>query len=162
MCSVRSTGLIMILASSLAACGAGARTPRPSAAPGRTITAHDIERLGASDAWDVLRRTGISLYFTESSAGAPAALRGRRGGAPAPTVHGATTVDAGEERAGIVLDGVATTDLSVLRSIPAGNIVCLRLVLDPNDMPAVVPGVLHPVALIYITTRRQSPSAPAC
>jgi hypothetical protein len=83
---------------------------------GRLISAEEIRQSGATDAWDLLRRSGVHLRMGESRSGEPLHLS-RRGPASillnqAPTV---------------VLDGAHLADFSYLRRIPALSILRVEI-----------------------------------
>jgi hypothetical protein len=92
---------------------------RPAAsAPhkGGWITAGAIERSGAANAWEVVRRFGGNIHFEESASGEPRQMT-RRG---RDSFHL-------REYPLLVVDGVQVLDFRVLRSIPAGDVHRMRI-----------------------------------
>lgn len=83
---------------------------------GRIITADEIERTGAQNAWEVLRRSSVPLGFYEDHIGRPLHAS-RRGELTRPLV---------------VVDGTLTSGLEQLYLIAAGDISSIR-VLDGLD-----------------------------
>ena len=109
-----ATTLSLLLA--LGACATG--SPRGAASPGegRLITAAQIQRSGATDAWDVVRRNAPSLEAHETSDGRPARMS-QRGRASLVL----------DEAPVVSVDGVQVSDISVLQTIPADHILSIRI-----------------------------------
>jgi outer membrane cobalamin receptor len=101
----------------LPACGANQQvTHRRSDGGGRVITAEQIRRSGATDAWDALRRVGTHLSMRESSQGQPARLGNR----------GQSSLLLPSEPL-VVIDGVRMIDFRSLNSVPAEIIASIRI-----------------------------------
>lgn len=108
---------------SLLACAA--RHPgRPPAAEkrhsARMITRADIERSGATDAWDALKRAGTFMSMKEG-----------RGSQLRTSQRGRSSILLSDEMM-LVVDDVVQTDFSSLRQIPAQSIDWMK-VLSGTD-----------------------------
>jgi len=105
-------GSVVLLVLLLAACGTGWNPPAIGPDRGaRVITAGEIRDLGATNAWEVLERTGIHMPAATSPL-VPEA-QSRREYASAPKV---------------MVDGVPMLELRLLRDIPASVISSVRIV----------------------------------
>jgi outer membrane cobalamin receptor len=80
------------------------------------ITAEQIRKSGATDAWDALRRVGTHLSMRESSTGQPARLGNR----------GQSSLLLSSEPL-VVIDGVRMVDFRSLNSVPAEIISSIRI-----------------------------------
>jgi outer membrane cobalamin receptor len=89
----------------------------PGYAPGRMITASEIERTGAWNAWDALRRVHLPFAFLEDASGRPFHLS-RRGQPVAGRSRGPL----------VVVDGARTEGLGMLHVIQAGDIATIRVI----------------------------------
>jgi hypothetical protein len=109
-----AVGLCLTLA--LAACQSlppnAARPPRHDA---RLITREDIQRSGATDAWDALKRSGNFMSMKEG-----------RGGDLRVAQRGRSSIVLSDEMM-LVVDDVVQTDLSALRLIPAQSVDWMRI-----------------------------------
>ena len=76
------------------------------------ITAEAIERSGATDAWEVLKRLSTTARTTESYDGEPQRLHPRRG-------HGSLYL---RDDPVVYVDGVPLSDIRALRQIGASDI----------------------------------------
>ena len=83
--------------------------------PGRVLSAKDIQKLGARDAWEVIKRTG--LYSTRETEHGDAQRIWRRG-------RGSIVLD---ESPLVVVDGVLMEDFRVLQDIDVRVIDFIRL-----------------------------------
>lgn len=103
--------------------GAGCSSIRPSGgapAPAddrngaRYLSAEDIERSGARNAWEALRRLG-TVRLDESANGQPARIYSRRG----------RTSILLDDSPIVVLDGTRLVDFGVLKAVSAASIVSI-------------------------------------
>ena len=94
-------------------------TPLPERANAQFITADEIARSGASNAWDLLRTRARAYEFTEDRYGRPRFIRTRRGRS--------TLSVAGADMPMIVIDGARLTDLVSLRDLSIGAIQSVEL-----------------------------------
>lgn len=114
---VRRSVLALSLLVLLPACGANQTiTPRRSSAEGRMITAEQIRKSGATNAWDALRRVGTHLAMRETSNGQPARLMNR----------GPSSILLSSEPL-VVIDGVRMIDFRTLNTVPADIISSIRI-----------------------------------
>jgi outer membrane cobalamin receptor len=107
--------LVVISLCVAAACKTGGGTPdSPSdqAYHAHVITAAAIERSGATDAWEVLKRLSTMTRATESYDGQPERLHPRRG-------HGSLYL---RDDPVVYIDGVPLSDIRALRQIGAADI----------------------------------------
>ncbi len=106
-----------LLLMSLGGCGtlqtANIRSP---VQPGRLITADEIEKSGATDAWEVLRKTGTYLSFRESYSGAPVRM----------TRRGRSSIYL-DDTPVVIVDGVRLIDFRALQQIRAQAISTVRI-----------------------------------
>lgn len=102
----------------MAGCGAAALPPT-QAGPvgGRIITAEQIERTGARNAWDALVRAHVHLGFFEARTGQPERVSRR----------GTRSLTSGSEPL-VIVNGARTEGLQLLHDIPAGDIASIRLI----------------------------------
>jgi outer membrane cobalamin receptor len=118
MYSRRPVALVAItfLAATTACSSLRPGMPGHSQSEGKLITAEDIERSGATNAWDALKHSGTHLSQRETASGEPSRLtyRGRSSImlSPAPVVY---------------VDGARTPDFGHLRQMPAHNIASIRV-----------------------------------
>jgi outer membrane cobalamin receptor len=94
-------------------------SPPPERASAQFITADEIARSGASNAWDLLRIRARAYEFTEDRYGRPRFIRTRRGRS--------TLNVAGADMPMIVIDGARLTDLVSLRDLSVGAIESVEL-----------------------------------
>lgn len=107
----------LLLLSSLAGCSviqAGQQSTRAPA--GRVITAAQIERSGATDAWDVLKRSSTSLSLSERGNGEPSRIARR----------GQSSIIL-RDVPRVIVDGTEMSDFRHLRQIPANSIATMRI-----------------------------------
>ncbi|CAN5878607.1 hypothetical protein BH23GEM5_BH23GEM5_17870 [soil metagenome] len=101
----------------LPACSANQHVvPRRTAGEGRLITAEQIRRSGANNAWDALRRVGTHLSMRESSNGQPSRLSNR----------GLSSLLLSNDPL-VVIDGVRMIDFRTLNTVPASIISSIRV-----------------------------------
>ncbi len=114
---VRSRAVLLWLVLLASGCSAATLPPRSAGlGAGLVITAEEIERTGAKNAWEALRRANLPLAFREDRIGRPLHFS-RRGGLTSPLV---------------VVDGTLTHGLELLYQIAAGDISSIR-VLEALD-----------------------------
>jgi hypothetical protein len=94
-------------------------SPQPERPSAQFITAEEIARSGASNAWDLLRIRARAYEFTEDRYGRPRFIRTRRGRS--------TLSVAGADMPMIVIDGARLIDLVSLRDIATGAIESVEL-----------------------------------
>jgi outer membrane cobalamin receptor len=118
------TSLALLFVLGVSGCSHANHPARSSFPQGRLITSAEIERLGATDAWDVLRRSGTHISTGQTARGEPTrmARRGRSSIAlsDAPLVY---------------LDGAHLTEISLLRQLPANNIGSMRILSGIEATP---------------------------
>lgn len=88
----------------------------PRAPQGKLITAEEIQRSGAADAWEVLQRRGTHLILRETRTGEPGRIWRR----------GQTTIILRDDPL-IVVDGTRLFDVRVLRQVKAHAIYSIRI-----------------------------------
>lgn len=86
---------------------------------GRFITEEMIATYPASNAWEVLRHTGLYRMSRDAVTGRPDEIKSRRGGT--------SFLLYGSDIPRIIVDGARITDLRVLRDIPSGSIAWIQL-----------------------------------
>ena len=94
--------------------------PRTVQAEGRIVTAEQIARSSARDAWDVLRLGHLHLHIAESS------------GRPARVLQRGPVSFLSSEAPVIAVDGIRTAGFDMLRSIPAHHIAAIRVLSGPQ------------------------------
>lgn len=94
-------------------------SPPPDRPSAQFITAEEIARSGATNAWDLLRVRARSYEFAEDRYGRPRGIRTRRG-------RSSISV-AGADQPMIVVDGARLIDLSTLRDLSVGAIESVEL-----------------------------------
>ena len=92
--------------------GGSASSPNDKAYHAHVITSEAIERSGATDAWEVLKRLSTMARATEAYDGEPQRLHPRRG-------HGSLYL---HDDPVVYVDGVQLSDLRALRQIGAADI----------------------------------------
>lgn len=92
--------------------GAAHDALRDEAYHAHVITTEAIERSGATDAWEVLKRLSTIARATEAYNGEPQRLHPRRG-------HGSLYL---HDDPTVYIDGVMLSDIRALRQIGAGDI----------------------------------------
>jgi outer membrane cobalamin receptor len=116
------TGLSLAIGALLLGCGPTIRhdSPRHDA---RLITREDIERSGAVDAFDALKRAGSYLNVSERKPGEVRITeRGRSSFLLSPQIL-------------LIVDGVTRTNLNVLHDIPAENVEWIRVLTGAEATP---------------------------
>ena len=98
--------------------GAGVRHAPPAPEGGRVITAEQIARSSATNAWDIVKQSG-ALRIKETYSGEPARLESRRGRSSIYITDSDTPL--------VVLDGAVLSDFRVLRQIPARAIQTVHI-----------------------------------
>ena len=107
----------LLLLPGLLACAQVRGTSTPLAdRQGKVISAAEIEKSGARNAWEALRRSGTHLRLTEGARGEPGTVRKRGDGSM--VLSNAPTV---------VLDGVLLVDFRALIEVPARIIEEIRI-----------------------------------
>lgn len=104
-----------------AGCITSARNATPLTSAGRVISAATIERSGATNAWEVLRKVGTHMSFREDARGNPTSL----------TYRGHSSVRLSPEPL-LVVDGAFIERFDYLRDIPAISIETLQI-LDGTE-----------------------------
>ena len=94
-------------------------SPPPDKPSAQFITAQEIARSGASNAWDLLRIRARAYEFSEDRYGRPRGIRTRRG-------RSSISVS-GADQPMIVLDGARLIDLVTLRDLHIGAIESVEL-----------------------------------
>lgn len=108
----------------LPACGP--RAPKSASEPKRHagfITRADIERTGAVNGWDALKRSGSYLTLGERRSGE---IRASGRGRSSFLLSGQLL---------LIVDEVAMNDLNILRDIPADNIEWMRILSGAEATP---------------------------
>jgi hypothetical protein len=111
---VRHLGRLSSAALLVLATGCGSNWNPPALGPdrgARVITVGEIEHSGATNAWEVLERTGI--YMPSAATSLVPEAQSRREHASAPRV---------------MVDGVPMLELRLLRDIPANVISSVRII----------------------------------
>jgi outer membrane cobalamin receptor len=88
---------------------------RPS---GRLITADQIRKTSATNAWEVLKNSASPLTLAERN-GEPASVRSRRGRSSLVLSQADVPI--------LIVDGTRMNDFAMLRQIPAGSIESIRI-----------------------------------
>jgi outer membrane cobalamin receptor len=104
---------VLILAS---ACGIRTARHQEARDEGQVITAEQIARSGARDAWEVLKISGTHLSLAESGRGEPKTIRKR----------GTSSIALSAEP-WIMIDEAQLADIRNLRQIPASTIESVRI-----------------------------------
>lgn len=113
---VRPVFALGIIAALGACAGMSTGHVKPLRPDHRVITADEIEKSGATDAWEVLRKAGTYLSFRESYSGAPVRMS-RRG-------RSSIYLD---ETPVVIVDGVRLIDFRALQQIRAQAILTVRI-----------------------------------
>jgi outer membrane cobalamin receptor len=92
--------------------GSNSDSPKDQAYHAHVITAEAIERSGATDAWEVLKRLSTTARATEAYDGEPQRLHPKRG-------HGSLYL---HDDPMVYVDGVPLSDIRTLRQIGAADI----------------------------------------
>lgn len=115
--TVRSAFASVVLLMGLPACATfGTRLPNDADPGGKVITAEMIERSGATDAWEALRRNSTHLTFRENARGQPTSL----------TYRGRSSIHLSAAPL-VMLDGIRVSDFTILHNIPAPTIAVIRV-----------------------------------
>jgi outer membrane cobalamin receptor len=99
----------------MAACktGGGSQSaPADKAYHAHVITSDAIERSGAIDAWDILKRLSTTARTTESADGEPQRLHPKRG-------HGSIYL---QDDPVVYIDGMPLADLRILKQLGASDV----------------------------------------
>ena len=117
LCCMLALAPLLALGPLFAATGcrsAGSNTSRPSngAYHAHVITADAIQRSGATDAWEVLKRLSTLARTTEAYDGEPQRLHPKRG-------HGSLYL---HDDPVVYIDGVPLSDIRALRQVGAADI----------------------------------------
>lgn len=117
---VRVATSALAAAASLLACAElpPQRAPSPSKALGVLITRDDIERSGARDAWEAIRKNVNHLRFSENANGDPSWVGANRG---------SLDIRSSDEQILLVLDGVLMISPVYLRRIPAETVAYIQI-----------------------------------
>jgi outer membrane cobalamin receptor len=115
---------VAVVGQALGACGATPlRTDPTPHHEARLITRADIERSGAVDAFDALRRAGNYLNITERKAGdVRVSERGRSSFLLSPQIM-------------LIVDGVTMQNLNTLHEIRAENVEWMRVMTGAEATP---------------------------
>jgi len=92
--------------------GTHPESPKDEAYHAHVITAEAIQRSGATDAWEVLKRLSTTARATEAYDGEPERLHPKRG-------HGSLVL---RDDPVVYVDGVPLSDIRALRQIGASDI----------------------------------------
>lgn len=87
--------------------------------PGRIITEEMIASYRVSNAWEVLRHTGLYRVSRDAGPGRPAEIKSRRGRT--------SLILYGSDIPRVILDGARISDPRVLRDIPSASIAWIQL-----------------------------------
>lgn len=87
--------------------------------PGRIITEEMIASYRVTNAWEVLRRTGLYHMSRDAGTGRPDEIKSRRGRT--------SVVLYGSDIPRVIVDGARISDLRFLRDIPAASIAWIQL-----------------------------------
>ncbi len=117
----RSTVLLALALTACSAPRAGSDADPPSPG-GQFITWEQIQRSGASTAWEALKYTVRTHRFTEDSRGNPVRIVASRG-------QGSLVL---REDPLIFLDGARMSEITVLRMIPANNLFSIQVFTGPD------------------------------
>jgi outer membrane cobalamin receptor len=111
--------LLLLLAIGASGC-AHAKAERAVLAPGKTFTADDIARSGATTAWEVLRRSGSHISLSDGTV--PVGRRGRSSIVLSnpPLVY---------------IDGARLVEFNNLRQLPADHIDSMRILSGIEATP---------------------------
>lgn len=134
-CSIALTVVAVIQA--LGACSPTALHPRTAPRhDARLITRDDIERSGAVDAFDALKRAGSYLSISERKRGdLRVTERGRSSFLLSPQIL-------------LIVDGVVMTNLNVLRDIRAERVDWMRVMTGAEATPEYGTGAANGVLLV--------------
>ncbi len=113
---IHRLAVLLVLLSTSACSTIKPGTARAGSAPGRVITAEQIARSGASNAWEALRRSGTHLLVRENTRSEQARISHR----------GPNSLLLSNEVL-IIVDGIHLADWMYLREIPAATIVHIRI-----------------------------------
>lgn len=132
--------MVVVLLPACAAQPGGVRSPAPS---GGVLTAEQMQRTGAQNAWEILVRSGIQPHVLDDRAGASAvSARGERTSRPGGAL--------------LVVDGMPVQDLGVLREMPVEVLERIRVLDHLSDTPAAAAyTATNPGLVIEITTIRR-------
>lgn len=96
-------------------------TTRAGSTPGRVITAEQIARSGATNAWEALRRSSTHLLIRENSRGEQARI----------SYRGPNSLLLSNEVL-VIVDGIHLVGWTYLREIPAASIAYIQIMTGPQ------------------------------
>jgi len=134
----RTIVLLLLVVLGTGACGLRSHD-RTDDRQGRVFTEAQIQRSGATNAWDALRRLGTNLSLSETPVGRPRTATRR--GAGSIALSSAPTV---------LLDGVRS-DFAALQKVPADRILEIRILNGVDGTARYGTGAGNGV--IVVTTR---------
>ena len=115
--TLRSAALATVVISVGACSPARGRLDR-SRPMGRLITADQIRKTSATNAWEVLKNSASPLSLGERN-GEPTSVRSRRGRSSLVISQADVPI--------LIVDGTRMNDFAMLRQIPAGSIESIRI-----------------------------------
>lgn len=140
---VSRSALVLSVSLLLPACSANQHvTSRKSYGEGRVITAEQIRKSGATNAWDALRKTGTHLTMRETSNGQPSRLMNR---GPSSILLSSDPV--------VVIDGLRMIDFRTLNSVPAEIIASIRILAGHEGTTRYGTGAGNGVIVVETTPR---------
>lgn len=128
---------VLIVTALIGACGpkVAHNSPRRDA---RLITHEQIEKSGANDAFEALRRAGSFLNISDRKNTIRASQRGRASFLLSPQIL-------------LVVDGVMMADLNALKGIPAESVDSMRVMTGLEATPLY--GTMGSNGVLVVTTR---------
>ena len=114
----------------------------PDAPRGEVVTREAIEATGASNMWDVLRRTVRSMSYVTGTDGRPMAIRAR----------GRSSIRT-DDQVLVVIDGLRLEDIGLLRSMPPSTVE--RIVVMSGIEATTAFGINAGDGVIHIITRNR-------
>ncbi len=144
------SSLVFAGALSLSGCAVFRSDTPPGDRPNsQFVSADDISRSGASNAWDLLRARARGYDFSEDRYGRPRSIKTRRGRS--------TFALSGADTPLIVIDGARLIDIATLRDLPSEGIESVELLSGIAGTAS--QGTSASAGVIYIHTWEAS-SAP--
>lgn len=134
----RNAVIVLLTAQLIAACGPTVLHKRGARHDARLITHEQIEKTGASDALEALKRVGSFLNLSDRKNNVRASQRGRGSFLLSPQIL-------------LVVDGVMMADLNALRTIPAYTVDSMRVMSALEATP--VYGTEGSNGVLVVTTR---------
>ena len=138
--TTRIAGSVLLLAA--VACAPPRAGTDPNAPRGEVITREAIEATGASNMWDVLRRTVRSMSYMTGPDGRPMAIRAR----------GRSSIRT-DEQVLVVVDGLRLEDIGLLHSMPPTTVE--RIVVMSGIEATTAFGINAGDGAIHIITRNR-------